>query len=102
MGYYTRFELDLPNSPELLYEVIDAIEEISGYNGHLEGDNDVKWYDYDKDMRRVSKMYPSILMVLSGTGEEHGDQWKAYYVDGKCHKCSAVVTFPEFDPNQLT
>jgi len=63
--------------------------------------DDCKWYDHDKDMREISKKYPETIFILEGEGEESGDIWKKYYLNGKCQVAKAEVIIPEFDESKL-
>lgn len=94
MGYYTRYDIS-NNSPE----VKQAINEISGYND-VECD-EIKWYQHKDHCTQVSKMFPDELITVDGEGEEQGDQWRAYYKDGKSQYCKAIITFEPFDESKL-
>jgi hypothetical protein len=52
-------------------------------------------------MNEISKEYPNVIFELSGEGEESGDVWKNYYMNGKVQKCQARIVFDEFDENEL-
>ena len=58
-----------------------------------------KWYEWETDMRKLSKDLPHILLHISGDGEDKEDIWEAYFLNGKCQLCEGVVTIkiPEFD-----
>lgn len=62
---------------------------------------ETKWYDWEKDMREFSKKYPTALFTLSGKGEEAGDIWKAYFINGKAQIAKARIVIDEFDPKKL-
>ena len=61
-----------------------------------------KWYDHDKQMREISKKYPETIFILEGEGEESGDIWKKYYLNGKCQVAKAEVIIPEFDETAVS
>lgn len=61
----------------------------------------VKWYDYDKDMAKLSRLFPDYLFMLEGDGEESGDVWKAYFLNGKMQHVKAQLLFADFDPEKL-
>lgn len=68
----------------------------------LAGGNECwKWYDCEKDMRRISQQFPDYLLTLRGEGEETGDIWVAYFLGGLMQKEIAVITLGEFDPSKL-
>jgi hypothetical protein len=95
MGYYTNF--DISQNTE---EVQQDIESVSGY-GFYSGCVDGKWYGWEKDCKEVSLKHPNILIRVEGDGEERGDQWKAYFLNGKSQVCKAVITFEGFDESKL-
>ena len=95
MGYYTDY--DISGNRE---EVADAIEETSGYSWYGRSMNG-KWYDWHVHCTAVSKQFPDELITVEGDGEEQGDQWKAYFKNGKSQVCKAIVTFEPFDESKL-
>lgn len=109
MGYYTRFSLEvdnIENNKDYDLGVLhaggsdeDFVCEQTGYTWAFE--DTTKWYDYDKDMKLVSKNYPGVLFTLSGEGEESGDIWKSYYWNGKSQFTRATLVFEEFNPEKL-
>jgi hypothetical protein len=82
----------------VVQEPEQLIKGIIGFNPFEES---CKWYDYEKDMKAVSKKYPTTIFILEGEGEESGDIWKAYFLDGKMQKCKAKIIFDEFDESKL-
>ena len=94
MGYYTRFELAVISGGDNETDYEQAVKEQIDYYPF---DDSTKWYDFEKDMREVSKQHPSVLLELSGEGEENGDLWKAYFKDGKMQMCKAEIVYKNFD-----
>jgi len=60
-----------------------------------------KWYDHEINMRSISKDYPDTIFILEGEGEEAGDIWIKYFLNGKMQVAKAKITFEEFDPKKL-
>lgn len=89
MGYYTHYDIT-ENKPE----VIEAIEEISGYYGI--SDDQIKWYSCRDDMKRVSLMFPDKILHVYGEGEEAGDIWRAAYKNGVEQYQRAKIQFEDF------
>lgn len=116
MGYYTYHTLtveqwaDNSAPPE---EVLCAVEcamrahEILGYafcsrdGNEFDSGDAVKWYEHDTDMASLSMLFPELLFVLHGEGEENGDLWDAYYHAGTMQHCQAELIYPEFDREQM-
>lgn len=89
MGYYSRFEIEQKNT-NIDYEVIaKKLEKVSGgytfneWNGVLYSDDNYKWYDYQKDMKKLSSLYPETIFKVHREGEEAGDIEDTYYKNGK-------------------
>ncbi len=62
-----------------------------------EGNSQAKWYDWEDDMKFLSKALPDIVLHLKGIGEDHNDIWRAHFLNGKVQIC----VIPEFDPDKL-
>ena len=60
-----------------------------------------KWYDHDSDLKEFSKKYPTWLFTLSGEGEEAGDMWRKYYLNGRCQEAKAQINYSPFDMDKL-
>ena len=68
------------------------------FNGY--GDS-CKWYNFEEDCKQTSKLHPNILMTLRGEGEEPGDQWIRYFLNGKMQVCQAQISYEEYDESKL-
>jgi len=102
MGYYTHHSIEierLTNIDLTSEEHIVQIEKRSGYDYLF--DEQVKWYDHKEEMKEYSSKYPKVLFILSGEGEEAGDLWREYYLNGKVQACEAKITYPAFDESKL-
>lgn len=93
MGYYTILTLvayypDRGVDPEEWDELIkdiddpdlprDFLQEIYSENG-FSG----KSYDTDNDMVKLSLLFPNLLLVLTGKGEDETDRWTESWRNGK-------------------
>lgn len=104
MGYYTRFKLSMfiyqdEKTSKKYNDVVEKIKEVSGYSNPF--GEEVKWYDWEEDMKKVSLQFSDIVLILEGEGEESGDIWRAYFKNGKYQYCPAEITFDEFDETKL-
>ena len=79
--------------------VIEQWLEETGTKSSL--DQECKWYEHEGDMRAVSTKFPGVLFTLHGKGEEGGDLWRKYFLDGKCQEARAIIKYPAFDPAEL-
>lgn len=94
MGYLTHFKLHAVPHSYPVAVIGEAMEEASkGYwdaesiQYLIDGDMDsCKWYSFDGDMIALSKLLPDVLFKLSGTGEEQGDEWVHFYLNGEVEK----------------
>jgi hypothetical protein len=103
MGYNTHYGLDYHAPDEDQQMLIEGhFLKISGMHiNHVDG-NQMKWYEHEDHMRKLSARFPDILFTLSGQGEESDDQWRKYFKGGKMQECRAVISFPPFNPDKLT
>jgi len=85
-----------------IFEVIgERIEKDDVFYAVREGAEGTKWYRHDEDMLSLSRTFPEVLFTLHGEGEEGGDLWRTYYLNGGLQKEKAVITYAEFDPAKL-
>ena len=88
MGYDTTFNINTSAEPQDYREEEAVRKEISkavyGDDHHnvIEG-FEAHWYNYDKDLVKISKKHPAVLIEVSGKGENNDDIWVARYRDGK-------------------
>jgi len=102
MGYYTRYSLESVTGE--VDSNIDYKEDIgrhSEYGDSCMFEQEVKWYHMKIDMMNYSASHPNILFEIHGKGEEAGDLWRMYFINGKSQYCEAIVTFESFDVTQL-
>ena len=64
-------------------------------------DDECKWYEHTEDMRKISEKYQNVIFSLYGNGEEDGDMWVNYFMNGKVQTEQAVITYADFDPKKL-
>lgn len=57
-----------------------------------------KWYEHDQFMLPLSADVPNVLFTLHGEGEENGDIWNKYYLNGKMQEARAKIQIAPFDP----
>ncbi len=86
MGYYTMFEFE--NTPQ---RVVDRLKEVSGYSFQ----DTCKWYDHEKHIAQVSREFPHVLITVYGEGEESGDLWKLYALNGEIQRYAATIIYPD-------
>jgi len=101
MGYYTEYALSANNAEGLEDKITKDLEEISGYSIRFGYSDSCKWYNHQDDMLTLSKIYPNVVFVLEGEGEESEDLWIKYFKNGKMQVCKAEITFEKFDENKL-
>ena len=103
MGYYTDYNLTAHGATDEQRAEMNKII-IQEWGLEEWGDGwwcNAKWYDHDKDMLRLSLLYPNILFELQGDGEESDDMWVTWYKNGKKQHCPAEIIYPPFDESKL-
>lgn len=111
MGYYTNYNLDVNNvNTEVEHEaILNKLRELNiieyaldtGYwserskSSSFDGMGEVKWYDYDEDMRKIARAFPEKTFKLTGEGEEPDDRWYCLYKGDESEEIQAIITWPE-------
>ena len=75
--------------------------ETYGFDTSGNAQDSCKWYRHEDDMRQMSILFPDVLFVLRGEGEESGDLWIKYFLNGKTQSEPVEITFPKFDKDKL-
>ena len=112
MGYATFYTLVVGDegyevSDRRLEKILDWLEHDENFRSELEDFHEsgmngyTKWYEHEADMVRLSRVFPEVLFVLWGEGEEPEDLWKCYYLGGRVQEAPARVEYPPFDPDGL-
>jgi hypothetical protein len=103
MGYYTRFELEVANGDTSVIEELRECSDGANYAIYSNGESDdsTKWYEYRDDLKAFSKKHPKQIFKLSGEGEESGDIWVEYFLNGKSQHCKAQIVFADYDERLL-
>jgi len=126
-GYYTRYRLRVLALPTCGHDFVEGAnfchicgkgvvresfegaiwkwigeQDKSSYFYHaLIKEEPAKWYEHDQDMLRLYLEFPDALLELQGEGEEAGDLWRTYYLNGRLHSVKGKVVYPEFNPRAL-
>lgn len=110
MGYYTNYTLNTNTSEDKEREIalwmIDNLEyfdhnkrsyvERSYYPLQaLLGEDSMKWYEHQNDMRKVAGAFPDVKFELYGEGEDREDTWVEYYWDTKFDISIARIVWNE-------
>ena len=107
MGYMTSYKLSMRNMYSNLSEIMSELnkEEYNElfYAVDEQGETleSSKWYEHENDLRKLSATCPGVVFHLQGSGEEAGDIWHKYFLNGKMQHCPAKIAFDEFDPKKL-
>lgn len=106
MGYNTRYKLEVVDDQGRGDMLIAALRESFEYAAFTLSPSGApseasSWYEHEENLREFSQNHPLCLFILSGEGEESGDIWKKYFLNGKCQKAKAEIKFAEFDPRRL-
>lgn len=109
MGYYTNFTLDCydnrANSFDISFKtdfgkaLTAALHEINpGYfdddfDLNTLPDDDLKWYDHDEDMVKLSLRFPDYTFILEGEGEDNDDLWRTVYHNGQLEHLNVKIVY---------
>ena len=103
MGYYTKHELVIQNGSNDLIQELREFSDDAAYAFDHSGDPEesIKWYNHQDELKVFSAMHPKVIFKLIGKGEENGDLWHEYYMDGMVQICKAVISYPNFNSDLL-
>jgi hypothetical protein len=101
MGYLTRFHLQtFAENEKVATEAYDYLDygpdgdyECSMFGGYNGQTDPMKWYGWKEDLIVASKKFPTVTFIMSGNGEDDGDLWRAYALDGEIEMCDGQVIF---------
>lgn len=101
MGYYTHYDVSVESdSRDAAVAAIRAMAEAMGYHANWLDDqnfyiSDAKWYEWEKDVAKVSASHHGAVFLIEGNGEDHDDIWRAWAYAGNVETIKAEITFPE-------
>ena len=94
IGYYTYYHLSAHgDSDEKIKTASNRLAELMDYGVPEESPypnspfywlnyDSLKWYDWENDMYKLSKEFPTIVFTLYGEGEDHDDTCRAFFKNG--------------------
>jgi hypothetical protein len=108
MGYYTNYSLEIKGKGPVYNRLMGQLDmvvpnDVYGYSlSSLVNDEaeSIKWYNYEEDMRAMSKDWPNVLFTMKCIGEDH-EMWACHFMNGTSKKCDAKITFDEPDMTVL-
>ena len=64
-------------------------------------EDEEKWYDCEENMKEYSLLYPDLIFMIHGDGEESEDFWDEYFKNGKKQFCPGKVLYDDYDESKL-
>ena len=119
MGYQTLFRIDFSSSEQEIRKYIDKLFYDPNGDFFWNDDEYVGWDNYERDILRISKKFPNVLITVRGQGECYDlisdnvdiDVWVQYFRGGKTTPAKQAeinvsfaeinVSFAEFDSREL-
>lgn len=112
MGYYTNYTLTISpyngkgsvplQDREALEKELERMNVFEGIDVEYSSYTyDLKWYDHDTDMIKLSMKFPFMLFCLHGDGEDSEDFWDTYYRNGEVQHCPGRIEYDPFDESKL-
>jgi len=86
MGYCTTFVISVedgdPSEGEFdrISHMLETYEDFEFWGDEWVA-SDVKWYDYNDDMHRLSKEFPQFRFYVHGDGDDSDDLWEDHWQD---------------------
>lgn len=106
MGYNTEYSMEISvvaKPEEAMKQLLEEVEDAK-YSFNEDGSSRQtisSWGERDKQLREFSKKHPGLVFKVSCEGEDAGDLWDEYYVNGKMQRCDAKMQKAPFDPKKL-
>lgn len=108
MGYYTKYSLEMLNGEHhLLPEVLKELKKMDSYQPFSDSgecDDECTWKNHEKEMKKISKLFPDAVFKLVGIGQGYKgslDMWHKYFKNGKMQECRIEAHYPPFDESKL-
>lgn len=109
MGYQTAFTVKIRNvDPAQADTIRELFEDVTGYPFISDGFLDcvelalfAKWYDWENNIKAISKDSPAWDIYITGEGEEGGDLWHARARAGNLVVKPAEVVYPEITDDEV-
>lgn len=102
MGYYTKYVISTKS--ELNDEMVNSIIDLTRYEFDTDGNKmwaDIKWYNYESEMKDFSTKFPNTIFIVEGQGEDQSDRWMEYWKNGKSQNAYLRIEYDEFDEDKL-
>ena len=64
------------------------------------GRTETRWHSLEKDIAKISKMWPGTLFMLSMHGEQ-GESHQDYFLNSMVQTVTGKIVFPPFQPQHL-
>ena len=114
MGYYTYYSINVINANEVSRERLiaaskDLFHSLEGDDTYFDSDlyehnptinpfdwvsdDEMKWYECEDDMVKLSRDYPELVFEVEGQGEDRDDNWRAYFANGKFYLCRGYIYY---------
>lgn len=104
MGYYTYYSCyvidedsygkeKIKRAANQLAKMLGETKEVEDFD--FVSWDEMKWYEHEDDMKKLSKEFPDMVFELNGSGEDSEDIWKGYFMNGESYYCSGHI---EYDP----
>lgn len=99
MGYYSKHKLIIISGDDHVTDYEQEVKTESDYSCLFS--DEVKWYNRDEDMLRISKKHPETVFCIFREGEETFDICNHFYHNGMSYTEKLEYTTPVFDYKKL-
>lgn len=82
MGYSTFYTLQLADASPQDHVAIGREAADGDVLADIIDQPDCRWYEHEADLQRISAKYPHVVFRLAGDGEESGDVWVKWFLNG--------------------
>lgn len=108
MGYTTQYSIvvrtmipDKTSRNKIVEDIAKELTFLTNYDWDTDLYLEAKWYQWVEDMMYISKEHLGLLFIVDGAGEDKGDYWRSYFLDGKAQHCKSTIVYEPFDIEKM-
>lgn len=89
MGYDTQYQIEVTGtgakdcSDNICWELSGGDISLENFNLDFWLADKMKWYTWQRDLLKISGDFPDARIMVTGEGDDSGDNWRAWFRGGE-------------------